>query len=41
LVPASADTYSGYYYLDLSLAHEFDVISEIELLLLACMIYDI
>jgi hypothetical protein len=41
LAPASLGTYSGYHCLDLSLAHEFDVISEIKLLQLACIIYDI
>jgi hypothetical protein len=41
LVLASPGTYSGYHCLDLSLAHEFDVISEIKLLQLACIIYDI
>jgi hypothetical protein len=41
LVPASPGTYSGYHCLDISLAHEFDVISEIKLLQLACIIYDI
>jgi hypothetical protein len=41
LVPASPGTYSGYHCLDRSLAHEYDVISEIRLLQLACIIYDI
>jgi hypothetical protein len=41
LVPASPDTYSGFHCLDFSLAQEFDVISDIKLLQLACIIYDI
>jgi hypothetical protein len=41
LVPASPGTYSGYHCLDISLAHELDVISEIKLLQLASIIYDI
>jgi hypothetical protein len=41
LVPASPGTYSGSHCLDLSLAQEFDVISEIKLLQLACISYDI
>jgi hypothetical protein len=40
-VPASPGTYSGSHCLDLSLAHEFDVISEIKLLQFARIIYDI
>jgi hypothetical protein len=41
LIPVSPDIYSGYHSLDLSLAQEFDVISEIKLLQLAFIIYDI